>query len=101
MFLVICVVLDAVDGSIARRLNASTPLGAKLDTIADFVSFGILPSTVIYVYLTDFSPFAAIGLAAVYLFATGYRLLRFGEKGHSDYFDGIPSPFAASICYIF
>lgn len=97
LFLVICVVLDAVDGSIARRLNASTPLGAKLDTIADFVSFGILPSTVIYVYLIGFSPLAAIGLAAVYLFATGYRLLRFGEKGHSDYFDGIPSPFAASI----
>ena len=97
LFLVICVVLDAVDGSIARRLNASTPLGAKLDTIADFVSFGLLPSTVIYVHLDQYSMIGALGLAALYLVATGYRLIRFAEKGHSDYFDGIPSPFAASI----
>jgi CDP-diacylglycerol--serine O-phosphatidyltransferase len=97
LLLVVCVVLDAVDGSIARKLNASTPFGARLDTIADFISFGVLPSSIIWVYLWPLSPIAAGAFAALYSGATAYRLLRFSSKGHSDYFDGIPSPFAASI----
>ena len=97
LFLVLCVVFDAIDGSIARKLNASTALGARLDTLADFVSFGILPATIIFVYLKSFSLIGAVSLAAVYAISTTYRLIRFSSTGHSDYFDGIPSPFAASI----
>lgn len=97
LILVMCVVLDAIDGSIARKLNASTPFGARLDTLADFVSFGVLPSTLIFVYLKDFWLIGAVLLAGIYGIATAYRLIRFNKKGHSDYFQGIPSPFAASI----
>ena len=97
LLLVICVVLDAIDGSIARRLNATTVFGSRLDTIADFISFGILPSTVIFVYLNTISTWLALCLAFIYGAATIFRLIRFSSKGHSDYFDGIPSPFAASI----
>jgi len=97
LILVVCVVLDAIDGSIARKLNASTPLGALLDTIADFVSFGILPSALIFVYLKQYSMYMAIGLAGIYGISTAYRLIRFKSTGHSNYFQGIPSPFAASI----
>ena len=97
LILVMCVVLDAIDGSIARKLNASTPFGARLDTLADFVSFGVLPSMLIFVYLKDFSVTGAVLLAAIYGVATAYRLVRFNKKGHSNYFQGIPSPFAASI----
>jgi CDP-diacylglycerol--serine O-phosphatidyltransferase len=97
LILVMCVVLDAIDGSIARKLNASTPFGARLDTLADFVSFGVLPSTLIFVYLKSFWVTGAVVLAAIYGVATAYRLVRFNKKGHSDYFQGIPSPFAASI----
>ena len=97
LFLVLCVVFDAIDGSIARKLNASTVLGARLDTLADFVSFGILPATIIFVYLKDVSLVGSIALAIVYAISTTYRLIRFSSTGHSDYFDGVPSPFAASI----
>jgi CDP-diacylglycerol--serine O-phosphatidyltransferase len=97
LLLVMCVVLDAIDGSIARRLNASTVFGSRLDTIADFISFGILPSTVIFVHLTPVIGIGATGLAAGYGFAVVFRLVRFSKSGHSDYFEGIPSPFSASI----
>jgi CDP-diacylglycerol--serine O-phosphatidyltransferase len=97
LFLVLCVVLDAVDGSIARRLNASTAFGARLDTCADFVSFGILPATIIFVHLKSVWLVGAVALSMTYIIATGYRLRRFGSTGHANYFEGIPSPFAASI----
>ena len=97
LLLVLCVVFDAIDGSVARKLNASTAFGARLDTIADFISFGLLPTTVIFVYLKPFHAWSAIALALLYSAATAFRLTRFSAKGHSDYFDGIPSPFAASI----
>lgn len=97
LFLVLSVVVDGIDGSIARRLNASTALGARLDTLGDFVSFGVLPALLIYVYLKDIVGLMGLGLALLYFVATTFRLLRFGKTGHSDYFDGVPSPFAASI----
>jgi len=97
LLLVLCVVFDAIDGSVARKLNASTAFGARLDTIADFISFGLLPTTVIFVYLKPLQAWSAIALGLLYSAATAFRLTRFSAKGHSDYFDGIPSPFAASI----
>ncbi|MEK9727836.1 MAG: CDP-alcohol phosphatidyltransferase family protein [Candidatus Margulisiibacteriota bacterium] len=97
LFLVMCVIFDAIDGSIARRLNASTTFGARLDTIADFVSFGLLPAMIIFVFLKDQFFVISIVLGLIYLFATAFRLVRFSSTGHSDYFEGVPSPFAASI----
>ncbi len=97
LLLVLCVVFDAIDGSIARKLNATTIIGARLDTISDFISFGMLPSAIIFVFLKDEWLYVAFALAILYTFATIYRLIRFDASGHSDYFQGIPSPFAASI----
>ncbi len=98
LLLVVCVVLDAIDGSIARRLNAQTTFGSYLDSLADFVSFGILPSVVIYFYLGQFtSGVFAFSMAALYGFSVAYRLVRFMSVGHSRFFQGIPSPFSASI----
>lgn len=97
LLLVACVVLDAIDGSVARKLNATTTLGARLDMIADFISFGILPATIIYMSLQSYQPLIAIGLSTIYILATGYRLRRFSSTGHTDYFEGLPSPFGASI----
>ena len=98
LLLVMCVVLDAIDGSIARRLNAQTKLGAYLDTAADFISFGVLPSVVIYFHLLPFGQtWVTILAALIYAFAAGFRLVRFLSTGHSDFFEGIPSPFSASI----
>jgi CDP-diacylglycerol--serine O-phosphatidyltransferase len=97
LFLVVCVVFDAVDGSIARRLNVSTALGKKLDTLADSISFGVLPGIVVFECLRSVHWGMAMGLAIGYGAAAAFRLIRFSKTGHSDYFEGIPSPFAATI----
>ena len=97
LFLVMCVVCDGIDGSLARKLNASTVIGARLDTVADFVSFGCLPATVIFFNLKDFTLIGALVLMTIYISSTAFRLVRFNAQGHTDFFQGIPSPFAASI----
>ena len=97
LFLILSVVFDAIDGSLARRLNAETKLGAFLDSLADFVSFGILPATVIFFYFAVNNFLLALALSSLYLFSTLFRLVRFSNTGHQDFFEGIPSPFAAAL----
>jgi CDP-diacylglycerol---serine O-phosphatidyltransferase len=97
LLLVFSVVCDAIDGSLARKLNVETKLGAFLDSASDLVSFGILPATGILWFLKDSHMESAIILSAIYLVCAGYRLFRFSSAGHGDYFDGIPTTFAAPI----
>lgn len=92
--------LDALDGMLARRLNVETSLGAKLDSKADFISFGISPAVVIFKKLLVFSriKWLLLGagiLALGYYGAVHYRLRRFDKTGHGDFFEGLPSPVGA------
>lgn len=106
MAILIAAVLDALDGAMARLLKASSQLGAELDSLSDFLSFGIAPSLVVYLWLTQdakgFGWFAAL----IFAVATALRLARFnaeskkeletgGFKAQSMYFQGIPSPAGA------
>lgn len=93
----ICIFLDALDGKIARYLNAQTNFGAQLDTVADFISFGIAPAIIIFRHLLPTSLVLSITLATLYLFTVLFRLNRFSEGGHSDVFEGIPSPAGATL----
>ena len=45
---VICLILDFLDGYIARKLNAKSELGLQLDSLADMVSFGLVPGVLLY-----------------------------------------------------
>jgi len=94
------VYLDSLDGRLARRLNAHTDWGAKLDSKADFVTFGLAPAALIVVTLSQrLGPhglWAALALGMVHYAAVHFRLRRFDRTGHADYFDGLPSPIGAS-----
>ncbi|MEE8458319.1 MAG: phosphatidylcholine/phosphatidylserine synthase [Phycisphaerales bacterium] len=105
--------LDAVDGSIARLTNSSSELGGQLDSLADVVTFGVAPAymmlrlVTIDVGLPIIGPEADDALAkvvwavgVVYLCCAALRLARFNvETGstveRSDSFRGLPSPGAA------
>ena len=50
--LLVAVVCDGMDGRIARMLNASSKLGAELDSLADFVNFGVAPAMFMYFWFT-------------------------------------------------
>ena len=96
--------LDGVDGRIARFLKATTNLGAQLDSLSDFVSFGVAPAVLLYVW--TMSQLQSIGWALVVIFAVccALRLARFNAElgvepsgfAHNFFF-GVPAPAAAGI----
>jgi CDP-diacylglycerol--serine O-phosphatidyltransferase len=98
------ILLDAVDGTLARRLNAQSPFGAKLDSQADLISFGVAPAAVIFSMTTPVFSLVyvlkALLLSVIYYGCVYFRLRRFGQKGHSAYFQGLPSPVGAAIVVI-
>jgi CDP-diacylglycerol--serine O-phosphatidyltransferase len=96
----IAMVLDGLDGRVARLTHTQSDFGAEYDSLSDMVSFGVAPALVIYEW-------ALIGLgkwgwfaAFIYCAATALRLARFNtniDVVDKRYFQGLPSPAAAAL----
>ncbi|RAP34490.1 CDP-diacylglycerol--glycerol-3-phosphate 3-phosphatidyltransferase [Candidatus Marinamargulisbacteria bacterium SCGC AG-439-L15] len=99
LLVILGILLDAFDGSIARKLDVQSQFGASLDSKADFISFGVAPAVVIYkrlsLTLVDGWAWVPFVLGFLYYVSVHYRLWRFNKGGHSDYFEGLPSPSGA------
>ena len=86
--------LDFLDGFVARLLNAFSPIGKELDSLADMVTFGVLPSIIMYVLLQErmigtYWPWVAFIIAAF----SALRLAKFNiDTRQSDSFIGLPTP---------
>lgn len=103
----IAMILDGLDGRIARITNTSSPFGAEYDSLSDMVSFGLAPALIMYEWsLVSMSEmgwqWGKIGWLAAFFYATAaaLRLARFNTKvGTSDkrFFQGLPSPTAAAL----
>lgn len=100
--IIFAALLDAVDGMVARSLNAATSFGAELDSLADFVNFGVAPGVLVFGYALH-GDFAGPGWIFVLVFAvcTCLRLARFNinrdapkTKGR-QFFTGVPAPAGA------
>ena len=100
---VIAALLDGVDGRLARALKAQSKFGAELDSLADFVNFGVAPAVIVFIWGLGGLPrgFGWI-VALVFALATGLRLARFNTmidvekpKWQSEYFTGMPAPAGA------
>ena len=95
----IAMIMDGLDGRIARLTNTQSAFGAEYDSLADMVSFGLAPALVIYQW-SLFSLGKAGWLAAFVFAACGaLRLARFNTQiGNVDkrYFQGLPSPAAGA-----
>lgn len=99
-FIGIAIVLDMLDGRIARMTGTASDFGMQLDSLADVISFGMAPAVLAYQW--GLSPLGRLGWAVGFLFVTAaaLRLARFNiQQAHSDkrYFVGLPSPAAAGI----
>lgn len=97
------VLLDKLDGTFARLLNASSPFGAQLDSFADFVSFGMAPAALFYFGFMENDMVHSVWLQAgciVFVVATAARLARFNvvepPMGHLMFY-GIPTTFMGAI----
>lgn len=96
----IAMVLDGLDGRVARMTNTQSEFGAQYDSLADLVSFGVAPAALAYSWgLSSFGKFGWI-VAFVYATCGALRLARFNVQ-HSTadkrYFQGLASPAAAAL----
>jgi CDP-diacylglycerol--serine O-phosphatidyltransferase len=93
-------VLDGLDGRVARMANAQTDFGAEYDSLSDMVAFGLAPALVVFEWaLYGLGKLGWIA-AFVYTAGTALRLARFNTQlGTADrrFFKGLPSPSAAAI----
>lgn len=98
--LFVAMILDGMDGRVARLTNTQSEFGAHYDSMADMVSFGAAPAIVLYVW--SLSSLGKLGWFAAFVHAAGcaLRLARFNtqlETADKRYFQGLPSPAAAAI----
>ncbi len=96
----IAMIMDGLDGRVARLTNTQSAFGAEYDSLADIVSFGIAPSLVAYSW--GLMSLGKLGWLAAFFFAaaTALRLARFNSRiGVQDkrYFQGLPCPSAAGL----
>jgi CDP-diacylglycerol---serine O-phosphatidyltransferase len=98
-FIGVALVLDMLDGRIARMTGTASEFGVQLDSLADLVSFGMAPAVLAYAW--GLAPLGRLGWAAGFFFLTGaaLRLARFNIQRNTDkrYFVGLASPAAAAI----
>jgi CDP-diacylglycerol--serine O-phosphatidyltransferase len=94
--------LDGIDGRIARLLKASSRFGAELDSLADFVNFGVAPAFLIFTWGLGDLKSAGWICVLIFALASALRLARFNAaieedrpKWQSNYFVGMPTPAAA------
>jgi len=99
LFLVVAAILDALDGRVARLIKGTSDFGKELDSLTDFVSFGIAPAFIIYFW--ELNKFGKIGWLIVLFFSVCcvLRLARFNltkfennDQWKNNFFQGIPSP---------
>jgi CDP-diacylglycerol--serine O-phosphatidyltransferase len=102
LLILIASIIDAADGKLARLLKCESPMGAELDSLADFLNFGV--ATPILIYLFALQDLPRVGWISVLMFAVCcvIRLARFnvgkksefeGDKG--EFFVGVPAPAGA------
>lgn len=95
----LAVIVDFLDGRVARRLNATSEFGKELDSLSDLIAFGAAPAIILYCWA--FGRFAdefGILISFIYLACGAIRLARFNVSTGTvskNYFQGLPIPGAA------
>jgi CDP-diacylglycerol--serine O-phosphatidyltransferase len=97
-------VFDALDGGLARLLDASSKIGAELDSLSDLVAFGVSPALLLYIWRLDGNRLGWV-VALVFAVCMALRLARFNTLIDAEnrwpfakeFFVGVPAPAAALI----
>jgi CDP-diacylglycerol---serine O-phosphatidyltransferase len=105
--IIVAGIFDGIDGRIARLLKGTSEFGAELDSLSDFVSFGVAPA--LLMYLWSVQSLSGLGWMIALLFAIccGLRLARFNTQIGADlppyaynFFTGVPAPAAAGLAIV-
>src|SRR5438309_7667966 len=101
--IVFAALLDGIDGRIARMIKGTSRFGAELDSLADFVNFGVAPALILYFWQLHELRSAGWIAALVFAICAGLRLARFNVATEdpnrpawaSNFFVGVPAPAGA------
>lgn len=89
----ICLALDFLDGFFARKLNVISEFGKQLDSLADLISFGVLPSTVLFFHISEINDSNLKYMSFIILIFSVIRLAKFNlSEDNYEFFEGLPTP---------
>mgnify|MGYP005854236281 CR=1 FL=1 len=94
-------VLDGMDGRLARRLKVSSDFGKELDSLADLVSFGVAPALLAYASMLYLLGYWGLIISIIFALCGAIRLARFNVLNIKTYFIGVPITFAGPLLTIF
>ncbi len=101
-FIVLASIIDGMDGTVARLLNATSDFGAQLDSLTDFINFGIAPAFVMYLWAAAEVPKIGWAMVLFMSICCAIRLARFNTdldvqppKWAAKFYTGMPSPAGA------
>lgn len=105
---VVAMILDALDGRIARLMGATSEFGAQLDSLADVINFGVTPALLVYIWAMSSTGGLGWALVLVFVMCCALRLARFNSAlGAADpppwasrFFTGVPAPAAAGLALL-
>lgn len=103
--IVLAALVDGMDGLIARRLRATSEFGAELDSLSDFICFGVAPGLLVYQFALGEANALGWVFVLVYAATCCMRLARFnvmrGEEGAGKtHFTGVPAPAGALLALL-
>ncbi len=98
----VAMVLDSLDGRLARMTNTQSAFGAELDSLSDMVSFGVAPAILVYEFAINEIAYRDLGMVAAFIYSAcaALRLARFNVQINvvdKRFFMGLPSPAAAAL----
>ncbi len=108
LLIMVAAICDVLDGAMARLLKANSAFGAELDSLADFLSFGIAPSLILYLWsLEGIGRFGWIA-CVIFALAAALRLARYNVTHQAadtpdwarKYFSGVPTPAGAGLALL-
>lgn len=91
LFILIALILDGLDGLIAKKLKIKSKIGAQLDSLADAISFVLVPALLVYTKLFNKDLLGILAGIIVLIFGL-YRLAKFNVSDTKKYFIGMPTP---------
>lgn len=102
--IIVAAVLDGLDGRLARLLKVTSRFGAELDSLADFVNFGVAPAVIIYTWAFKSIPSLGWVVALIFALCAALRLARFNAEldrpvpgWQANFFAGVPAPAGALV----
>lgn len=99
IMVIVAMLMDGLDGRVARALNVQSEFGKELDSLSDVISFGVAPAFIMYVAaFQNLNPATAWIVTAIFPICGALRLARFNVvAGTPGYFTGLPIPAAGGV----